>query len=101
MRHTATEISLKNGAKGIYIHVPGATVMSLEVNFRAGDFLTPENKWETAHLMEHLLLGANEQIPRSRAFQAEFEKTARILMPALAVMILPMKQNAQILNGSA
>lgn len=74
MRHTATEVSLKNGAKGIFIHVPGATVMSLEINFRAGDFLTPEGKWETAHLMEHLLLGANELIPRSRAFQAEFEK---------------------------
>lgn len=74
MRHTAKEVSLKNGAKGLLIHVPGASVMSLEVNFRAGDFLCPENKWETAHLMEHLLLGANEQIPRARAFQAEFEK---------------------------
>ena len=34
----------------------------------------PQTKWETAHLMEHLLLGANEQIPKARAFQAEFEK---------------------------
>ena len=74
MRHTASEVTLKNGAKGLFIHVPGATVMSLEINFRAGDFLCPPDKWETAHLMEHLLLGANEQIPRSRAFQAEFEK---------------------------
>ncbi len=74
MRHTANEVALKNGAKGLFIHVPGATVMSIEINFRAGDFLCPPDKWETAHLMEHLLLGANEQIPRSRAFQAEFEK---------------------------
>ncbi len=74
MRHTANEIKLKNGAKGLLIHVPGATVMSLEINFRAGDFLCPPDKWEAAHLMEHLLLGANEQIPRARAFQAEFEK---------------------------
>ncbi len=74
MRHTAQEVTLKNGAKGLFIHVPGATVMSMEINFRAGDFLCPEDKWETAHLMEHLLLGANEQIPRARAFQAEFEK---------------------------
>ncbi len=74
MRHTASEVILKNGSKGLFIHVPGATVMSLEINFRAGDFLCPADKWETAHLMEHLLLGANEQIPRSRAFQAEFEK---------------------------
>lgn len=74
MRHTVTEITLKNGAKGLFIHVPGATVMNFEINFRAGDFLTPPDKWETAHLMEHLLLGANELIPRARIFQAEFEK---------------------------
>lgn len=48
--------------------------MAMEINFRAGDFLTPPQKWEVAHIMEHMLLGANEQVPRSRAFQAEFEK---------------------------
>lgn len=31
-------------------------------------------KWETPHLMEHVLLGANDLIPKARAFQAEFEK---------------------------
>ncbi len=74
MKHTVTEIVLKNGAKGLLIHVPGASVMSFDLNYRAGDFLCPPEKWETAHLMEHLLLGANERIPRARAFQAEFEK---------------------------
>lgn len=74
MRHTVEEVSLNNGAKGLLIHVPGATVASFEINFRAGDFLTPKHKWETAHLMEHLLLGANELIPKARAYQAEFEK---------------------------
>ncbi len=74
MKHTVTEHKLKNGARGLFIHVPGATVMTFEINFRAGDFLTPSQKWEVAHIMEHLLLGANQSIPRSRAFQAEFEK---------------------------
>lgn len=74
MRHNVEEKKLKNGAKGLFIHVPGATVLNIEINFRAGDFLTPKGKWETAHLMEHLLLGANQLIPRARAFQAEFEK---------------------------
>lgn len=74
MRHTVKEIKLKNGSKGLFIHVPGATVMSTEINFRAGDFLTPAQKWETAHLMEHLLLGANRLIRKARYFQAEFEK---------------------------
>lgn len=74
MKHTVSEVKLKNGAKGLLIHVPDATVMGFEINFRAGDFLCPPDKWETAHLMEHLLLGANELIPKARAFQAEFEK---------------------------
>lgn len=74
MKHTVSEVKLKNGARGLFIHVPDATVMGFEINFRAGDFLCPPEKWETAHLMEHLLLGANELIPRARSFQAEFEK---------------------------
>ncbi len=65
MKHIVEEITLKNGAKGLFIHVTDATVMSLEINFRAGDFLTPPKKWETAHLMEHLLLGANKTHPKS------------------------------------
>ena len=74
MTHTATEIELKNGAKGLMIHVPGATVMDFEFNFRAGEYLVERKKWEVPHLMEHVLLGANEFIPKARLFQAEFEK---------------------------
>jgi predicted Zn-dependent peptidase len=65
---------LKNGAKGLLIHVPHATVMSFQVNFRAGEYLVEREKWEAPHIMEHLLLGANKQIPKARTFQAEFEK---------------------------
>jgi len=54
--------------------MPDAQVMTFEINFRAGDYLTPPSKWEAAHLMEHVLLGANKRIPKARAFQAEFEK---------------------------
>jgi predicted Zn-dependent peptidase len=74
MKHTVTEISLSNGAKGLLVNVPGATVMDFEVNFRAGEYLVERTKWEVPHLMEHVLLGANEAIPRARLFQAEFEK---------------------------
>lgn len=74
MKHIVTEISLKNGAKGLLIHVPDASVMSFEFNFRAGEYLVPSEKWETPHLMEHMLLGANERYPKSRLFQAEIEK---------------------------
>jgi len=74
VKHTTTQISLKNGAKGLLIDVPDATVMDFEFNFRAGEYLVDKSKWEVPHLMEHVLLGANQFIPKARAFQAEFEK---------------------------
>lgn len=74
MKHTVHELILKNGTKGLLIHIPDASVMTFDINFRAGEYLVRKHKWETPHLMEHLLLGANELIPKARAFQAEFEK---------------------------
>jgi predicted Zn-dependent peptidase len=74
MRHTTTEVKLKNGAKGLLIHIPNASVMTLDINFRAGEYLVDPKKWEVAHLMEHVLLGANELLPKARDFQAELEK---------------------------
>lgn len=74
MKHTVHEVTLKNGSKGLLINVPDATVMNFELNFRAGEYLVDQEKWETPHLMEHVLLGANELLPKARLFQAEFEK---------------------------
>lgn len=56
------------------MYVPAAEVMTFEFNFRAGEYLVDPKKWEVPHLMEHVLLGANELIPRARDFQAELEK---------------------------
>lgn len=74
MKHTVSELVLKNGARGLLVYVPSAEVMTFEINFRAGEYLVDEKKWEVPHLMEHVLLGANELIPRARDFQAELEK---------------------------
>ncbi|MFO0920313.1 MAG: pitrilysin family protein [Candidatus Saccharimonadales bacterium] len=74
MKHTVSEVKLGNGARGLLINVPDASVMSFLINFRAGEYLVEKDKWETPHLMEHVLLGANELIPKARLFQAEFEK---------------------------
>ncbi len=74
MKHNVTVVNLNNGGQGLLINVPGATVMDFEFNFRAGEYLVDPMKWEVPHLMEHVLLGANEFIPKARAFQAEFEK---------------------------
>lgn len=74
MKHVTSELVLDNGAKVLLVHVPEAPVMSFQINFRAGEYLVPREKWETPHIMEHMLLGANKHIPKARAFQAEFEK---------------------------
>jgi predicted Zn-dependent peptidase len=74
LKHTVSEISLKNGAKGLLIHVPSASVMTFDINFRAGEYMVERKKSEVPHLMEHVLLGANELLPRARDFQAELEK---------------------------
>jgi len=74
MKHSVEEVILPNGAQGLLVHVPDATVMDVYLNFRAGEYLVERSKWEAPHLMEHVLLGANDTYPRARDFQAEVEK---------------------------
>jgi predicted Zn-dependent peptidase len=74
MKHIVEEVILGNGAKGLLVHVPDATVLDVYINFRAGEYLVSRDKWEAPHLMEHVLLGANDIYPRARDFQAEVEK---------------------------
>jgi len=74
LKHKVSEVKLKNGSKGLLIHVPNATVMNFDINFRAGEYLVKPTKWEVPHLMEHVLLGANKKFPKARDFQAELEK---------------------------
>jgi predicted Zn-dependent peptidase len=74
MKHVVEEVVLKNGAKGLLVHVPDATVLDVYLNFRAGEYLVEREKWEAPHLMEHVLLGANDIYPRARDFQAIVEQ---------------------------
>jgi predicted Zn-dependent peptidase len=74
MIHRVHKITLANGAKGLFIDVPDASVMSFEINFRAGEYLVERKKWETPHIMEHMLLGANQKFKKSKTFQAAFKK---------------------------
>lgn len=75
MRHSVEEIQLKNGAKGLLINIPGATVMATRVEFRAG-MLYAKNKniYELPHVVEHLAFGANAKYRNEQAFEAEFTK---------------------------
>ena len=75
MKHSVEEITLKNGARGLLINIPGASVMSTRVQFRAG-MIYSKNKdvYEIPHLVEHLAFGANAKYKDEQAFEAEFTK---------------------------
>lgn len=74
MKHTVDFVTLKNGAKGLLINVPDANVTNFDFNFRAGDYLSPKDKWDTAHIMEHMVLGANKRYKSSIEFSKVFEQ---------------------------
>jgi predicted Zn-dependent peptidase len=75
MKHTATEVRLKNGARGLLIDIPGATVMSFQFQFRAGNrYVRNKDIYETAHIMEHMAFGANAKFKSEHAYEAEFTK---------------------------
>ncbi|MBQ3320754.1 insulinase family protein [Candidatus Saccharibacteria bacterium] len=75
MKHSVEEITLKNGAKGLLIDIPGASVMSTRIQFRAG-MLYAKNKevYEIPHVVEHLSFGANAKFKDEQSFEAEFTK---------------------------
>lgn len=75
MKHTVEEVRLRNGAKGLLIDVPDATVMSFEFQFRAGNrYVKDKSIYETAHLMEHMAFGANANYKSEHKFEADFTK---------------------------
>ncbi len=75
MKHTVAEIRLKNGARGLLIDVPGATVMSFQFQFRAGNrYVKHKEIYETAHIMEHMAFGANAKFKTEHDYEAEFTK---------------------------
>lgn len=75
MHHTVEEVQLKNGARGLLIDVPDATVMSMQFHFRAGNrFAKSPDIEQVAHIMEHMAFGANARFKREHDFEAEFTK---------------------------
>ncbi len=75
MKHSVEEVRLKNGAKGLLIDVPGASVMATRIEFRAGMmYAKNHNVYEIPHVVEHLAFGANAKYRDEQAFEAEFTK---------------------------
>lgn len=75
MKHSVEVVALRNGARGLLIDIPGASVMATRIQFRAG-MLYAKNKevYEIPHLVEHLAFGANAKFKDEQAFEAEFTK---------------------------
>jgi len=75
MNHTVEEVKLKNGARGLLINVPGATVMSMQFHFRAGNrYAKSKDIDQVAHIMEHMAFGANAKFKSDQEFESEFTK---------------------------
>ena len=75
MKHSVEEITLKSGAKGLLIDIPGASVMSTRIQFRAGMMYAKNHDvYEIPHVVEHLAFGANAKFKDEQAFEAEFTK---------------------------
>ncbi len=75
MKHSVEEIILKNGAKGILVDIPGASVMSTRIQFRAGMLYAKNKKvYEIPHVVEHLAFGANAKYKNEQEFEADFTK---------------------------
>lgn len=75
MKHSIEEVKLSNGARGLLIDIPGATVMSFQFQFRAGNrYVRNKDIYETAHVMEHMAFGANAQFKSEHEYEAEFTK---------------------------
>ena len=75
MHHTVQEVRLKNGARGLLINVPGATVMSMQFQFRAGNrYAKSKDIQQVAHLMEHMAFGANARFKSEHDFESDFTR---------------------------
>ena len=75
MNHSVEEVRLKNGARGLLIDIPGATVMNMQFQFRAGNrYAKSQDIEQVAHIMEHMAFGANKRFKTEHDFEVEFSK---------------------------
>jgi predicted Zn-dependent peptidase len=75
MKHSIEEIELKNGAKGLLIDIPAASVMCTRVHFRGGmRYAKSPEVAEIAHVVEHLSFGANSKYKDEQEYESDFTK---------------------------
>ena len=74
MNFKVEEIELKNGAKGLLIDIANTKAMHFNLSFRAGDYLCPKEKEQTAHVLEHMMFKANEVYHDQKILEDELSK---------------------------
>lgn len=75
MKHVVEAVKLKNGASGLLIDIPSASVMNFRFAFRAGHYFAKSpDIYEVSHLMEHLAFGQNSAYPDEQSYEAEFTR---------------------------
>ena len=98
MKHSVELIALKNGAEGLLIDVPNASVMNTKVQFRAGMRCAKSpDIYEIAHVVEHLSFGAKT----NRLRRLSSLKMVPTTTPGLRIIPFAMKPNVLILSGNA
>lgn len=74
MKHTISQHNLSSGAKGLLVEVPGSQVIDLEVRFNSGYVFGGRDRYETPHVLEHLLATTSAKYPKSNQFMIEASK---------------------------
>lgn len=74
MQYELNEYVLKDGGRGLIVNVPSASVMSAQFHFRAGSRFVKSSRerWETAHIMEHMAFGANNGFATGAEYDTVF-----------------------------
>jgi hypothetical protein len=99
MKHTVTKVKLENGAKDLFIDVPGATVMDFEFNFRAGEYLVARKNGKCRIYASMCCLALTKNIQKPGLSRRNLKKTALIAMRTQALTTLHTNLNALNLNG--
>lgn len=74
MKHQVSHHQLPSGAKGLLIDVPGSQVIDLEVRFNSGYAFGSRDRYETPHVLEHLLATTSAKYPKANQFMIEASK---------------------------
>ena len=69
----AVEVKLASGLRALLIDIPDCPALRFDLSFRAGHYHCPPDKPELAHLLEHLVLGANPEYASSSDFSRAIE----------------------------